>query len=90
MIEYGGVDVKQFYFLTVNGAGHMVPQVRLWTKGLVGDRDVDRTGRAWVDGGMSTADTGRVGAFSLSAPPTVLVNRLLQLKNQWMFGMECL
>ena len=27
MTEYGGDNVKNFYFLTVNGAGHMVPQV---------------------------------------------------------------
>ena len=27
VIQYGGPEVNQFYFLTVNGAGHMVPQV---------------------------------------------------------------
>ena len=27
MIQYGGANVNEFYYLTVNGAGHMVPQV---------------------------------------------------------------
>ena len=27
VIQYGGSNVTEFYYLTVNGAGHMVPQV---------------------------------------------------------------